>query len=74
MEKEKKKMIQEQLSTMKVEITTVSRWLINTKKAHSWDKTVEGYMLEALHRTSLLLITIQKSLVQPEKITVQVEE
>jgi len=74
MENNKKEMIWEQLEKIKKEITTVSRWLIETKNTHSWDETTEGYMLETLHRVVLISTTMQYSLVRPEKVSVQVEE
>ncbi len=37
------------------EIVTVSRWLIFIKNIHSWDDTPEGFTLEKLQRTTLLV-------------------
>ncbi len=73
MESKKKEMLWEQLENMKKEITTVSRWFIDTKKAHSWEETMEGLMLETLHRVMLLSIRMQHALLKPE-ISIKTEE
>ncbi len=74
MENNKKEIIWEQLEKIKKEITAVSRWLIETKQIHSWDETIEGCMLETLHRVMLISTWTQYSLVQPEKVQMHAEE
>ncbi len=65
-----KQLMGQMLVEVREEITMLSRWLICMRQAHSWDVSLEGYMLERLHRMTLIIRELQQLLMKINEVVV----